>query len=195
MTKRTALLGVSILACGCAARGPADAHETAAALLERCSGRFECTADDGETFGATLEEEDGVCYSGNLELGADGSVESPDDPGWPAGDVHWTGDAVTFRMCSDASGLCVTCVDPNGGVAPPAHAPEEEESVGRCVGSPPSCHSQSYGYCAYVDGCYGASHLRWDGSWDNVCEGSARRCDGYSWERACEDQPGCSWSE
>jgi hypothetical protein len=91
--------------------------------------------------------------------------------------------------------LCVSCVDPNGGLEPATPEPEEEESEGRCEGSAPSCYSVAYGGCAYVDGCYGRSRLRWNGSYEYYCDGVSRSCHSYSYESACNGQRGCDWVE
>jgi hypothetical protein len=183
-----------LAASGCLGTDPA--RSAAAPLTESCFGTFACVDADGTFETYDISGEDGDCDVGPYHLYEDGSLsdytEDEDDLD------HWEGDSALFTLCDDESSRCMTCSNITPPTAPSptdddAEAATDEEPVGRCDGSAPSCLSQSPGSCSSVDGCYQSSRFRWNGDLEFYCTGVAKRCSAYDTSRSCTRQYGCYW--
>jgi hypothetical protein len=138
------------------AEGPAAAARAAQSFQDDCTGDVECTDASGPVR-STRQRRGERCIVGGLVLEGGGVVE-----GNPA--ARWTGDARSFAICVGTQ--CLTCTSVASGAAGAAEEAEEHEAA--CKGSPSSCSSGSPGSCAEVRGCRMASHLRYDGSFENL---------------------------
>lgn len=170
------ILGSFALLMACSARdGGAPIADSSP--LERCDEKVHC-AGDFAPFDTFLRRTDGVCHFGGFELYEDGTAQD---------DGTWDGTAAHFTFCNKTSGTmkCRTCdaID---------ETPAPTIAAGHCTGSPDSCSTNSPGSCSDIVGCRMASHLRYDGSWDNECEGNPADCEDMTDEKHCNKQ-GCVW--
>ena len=99
-------------------------------------------------------------------------------------DRKWRGNASRFLFCGleDEDAACTVCTPK--GPAPATGKP--------CGGTPRSCSSNSPGSCARIWGCSMRSRRRYNGTYENSCEGSPDRCDSIIGEEQCREQ-GCEW--
>jgi hypothetical protein len=163
---------VSVTACS--ARAAEDSKSTASPV-ELCSGTVHCTIEQSGV-DATFTRNGDTCYLGEVEMTPDGRTVSPEGT--------WAGTAQHFTLCTSDQ-VCLAC-DAIDQTAPPS------AQSGHCTGSPDDCTSNSPGSCADIVGCRMASHLRADGSWNNVCEGTPADCEDMTDEKFCKRQ-GCVW--
>lgn len=169
---------VSTIACaGDAASGTA--------LLDTCSGHYLCVTDDGLSSDVLLHKNGDVCMeNSNIVLNADGTTNLV---GWT-----WSGNASVFQECVDSYDQlgnpipsCQTCT--------PLKASADAGSTGgKCTGSTYGCEQQSPPYCSAVSGCYMATRIGPNNSFDNYCTGYADSCDEMSTASSCTKQ-GCTW--
>lgn len=174
---------IGTLLVGCGDDDDADAASSASAqsVVEQCSGDFRCTQAGVEPFVTRLERQHGACFAGRAELLPDGTIDADE-----ALSATWRETDVGFEICADSE--CLQCVP----IAP--RSPNSTPSAaGKCGGSPSGCYGRSAGSCGTQDGCYGGSHIRWDGGLEWECKGSPNSCSRFSSKSSCEKQEGCSW--
>lgn len=168
----TSIVG-SLLGCSSDPEGA----RSASSPLTTCSGAYVCTSPDAKSMEASLHRHaDGRCTLDDIELTEDGRIRAEGLDG------TWSGDAARIALCA-APDVCVTC----DAVAPPGGHGEK-----KCVGSPRSCSSERPGSCASIRGCRMRTRVKYDGSYDNWCDGSPDACDTIGSETACLRQ-GCNW--
>jgi hypothetical protein len=166
-------------ACG---GGDPSSGSVEAGLIERCAGVATCQLAGQPDARGELQRVGDECRLDDAftlaPMGAVYEAGTTTDTG-----ITWTGNAEHFQLCGDAA--CTDCT-----VAPLPGS--EVESNGNCQGTPRSCSSLSAGSCV-LDGCSFAQHVKWDGSIEYECEGTAKRCNSYSTAAGCAGQSGCSW--
>jgi hypothetical protein len=181
---RRGLWSVVVVLWGCAEAEGEDPGSVVCTGFWNCNGwsdlpmsvEAEGTTDDG-------------CRFGGLVLRPDGTVAPDDDPLAPYSGLGWSSPAAAVRICV-AGGSCLTC-DPDDPAAQ-AEAGEETPAVESCTGWPTSCGSLFPGWCSSVRGCRLHNRVRWDGSLDPECTGTAYRCDEMLDREHCIRQ-GCDW--
>ena len=129
---------------------------------------------------------DGTCVAADMVLEPGGAITRADAPGIPFAGARWSQASDEFDLCFAHEG-CFACEweADDAGTA--------ESSGGRCTGYPRSCGSVSPGSCSSIRGCRFHNRVRWDGSLDPECTGSADRCDGIHDADSCYQQ-GCEWA-
>lgn len=183
------VLAAVILPACVGRRGGGGSSESSESLVDSCSGTYSCSSPDG-SFYIEPSPDGFACDIGGVLLLADGSIQVPDDPDFPAEDFRWRGDTNSFDVCANDGTGCIECDNLEG-----QEEPEDgEEEAGECTGYPASCSSKSAGSCHEIRGCYmhtvyGSDFLpsRYE------CRGSPHSCgSGFYSEDACLDQ-GCDW--
>ena len=130
-----------------------------------------------------LKTTDG-CNAAHVAMRRDGSVSYTE--GAPEATGRWRIENEQLVVCSDRDG-CARCRMINlpsvGG-----------ESAGKsCTGSAWSCQAGVPPNCSQQRGCYAGWHVRYDGSLQAECKGSAQPCSDMSSEQECAKQAGCRW--
>lgn len=151
-------------------------------LLDVCTGQYVCKGTDGSEIKTTLSKRDGSCYAGSQLIPPSGTATTSNGVLFT-----WSGDASKwdFALASDGVALKYTCV-PSAGTPPPTTA------AGMCTGTPQSCSYGSPPNCSRISGCSMRSKLKWDGSWENYCDGVPDLCHESYGEASCKEQ-GCTW--
>jgi len=174
---------------GCFSQGGGGEGEPV--LVEECSGNYECTWS-GNTVGTSLAWRPQP-YHAKLQQTVDGCFLDvglylqPEGVGydWVSyAPVTWSGTVWVFDFVVDGQveGFCRRPPD------------ESKPSPGsRCVGSADSCYGRASGDCSTQDGCYQSSHVKYNGTIEYDCSGSAKWCSDYDMQSACESQDGCRW--
>lgn len=167
------VLSTSLLACSAGDDGAAAATSP----LTACSGRYTCKLPDQRLLTTPLKyDADGACTLGGFTLTADGVARNGSSVG------SWSGDANHIDLCL-VKDLCLPC---------DVIAPEPASTGKTCVGSPSSCSGNSPGSCGTIEGCRMATRVKYNGTYENTCEGSPDDCDEMDTQSSCERQ-GCDW--
>ena len=74
-----------------------------------------------------------------------------------------------------------------------ADGDHENGSEGHCTGTPDRCDFLFAPGCSGISGCSMRSRLRWNGEWDNYCDGVPDPCSWSKSAQSCKDQDGCKW--
>jgi hypothetical protein len=156
----------------------AQTERNQTSLLTDCTGNYQCTYAGG-FFTGTVHREGDTCLIGLRTLAPDGSSSFDGRVG------SWKGTVEEFDVCVEPDANCAHCKRIE---AEPPRAP----SATRCTGTPSSCSSHSAGTCSYIRGCRMATHVHYNGTYDNECEGTPERCDRINNEDSCNEQ-GCDW--
>lgn len=159
----------------CAGEAPA----TATSLLDQCSGTYKCYDQKGSlSFSPYFHKSGDVCmFNSNVIVNADGTTNFGET---------WTGDAQGFQIC-DPDGSCYTCT-------PSASSADAGASGGKCTGTTFGCGEQTPPNCSDVRGCYMATKIGVNNSFDNYCTGTPDSCDQMDNQGDCVSQ-GCSWTQ
>ncbi len=92
-----------------------------------------------------------------------------------------------FTVCLSDFDVCYDCVRVESVGA------DSNSTQDSCTGSASSCTGRPPGSCSTQAGCSLQTHIKYDGSAELVCKGSAKSCSGFSSAGSCEAQNGCSW--
>jgi hypothetical protein len=183
---------VSLLACtagvdsGDGSPGSGASAETAAPLLDRCSGTYTCTSD-GKTASITLNRDVIGCYAGDVVFDERHDVTT--DAGGHQKLATWAGDSRAFDIC--AADGCMHCTDDAAGIAP-AGGPSPS---GSCSGST-SCSYFQPGDCGSHTGCWMDSHAVYSNGYvdhyEYTCRGTTPACSSHTTAEECKRQD-CTW--
>ncbi len=165
-----------VVALGSLGLGCSSGDDEAAipSLTESCAGDYRCVGG-GKTVSTTLARDAGACMAGQIRLAPEGTAVVQSAKG------TWTGDASAFSVCFGTA--CLQCTSTT---APPASGAGK-----KCLGSPSGCNG-SAGSCSTVRGCSMRQHVRYNGTLEGECEGSAEACGEFYAEEGCRRQ-GCRW--
>jgi hypothetical protein len=178
---KTLLLAASItsLTFACAAGG--SSSSSTASLLDQCTGTYQCVGGAGVIGTPYLHKDGDACMlNSNVTLSSDGTVLIDNNPT----NQTWSGDSQSFQWCE--SNGCSTCTVI---AAPKADA---VSAGGKCTGSTYGCEEQDPPYCSDVSGCYMATRIGPNNSFDNYCTGYPDSCSEMDTESSCKKQ-GCTW--
>jgi hypothetical protein len=152
--------------------------EPATPLLDQCAGTYSCKDPGGSTT-LVLQKSGDVCAANGIALHPDGTCDLHD--------CTWSGDSLSFQTCFGTE--CSTCAP----MAAPSKTDAGSNSGGaKCTGTPNDCGEEDPPYCSNTRGCYMATRLNYDNSFDNYCAGSGDSCDDMDTEGDCQNQ-GCVW--
>ena len=175
---------LTLVFAGCAAEsGDTEATEitgasAARAVHDDCIGDVECSGSSASQRARRYRQGE-TCVVAGLALERGGSVgDSPS--------ARWTGDSSAVTIC--VAEHCLTCTPVTG-----AGASGAGPRTPSCKGEPSACSSGSPGSCASVYGCRMNSRVRYDGTFEHTCGGTARGCATMGSARDCRSQ-GCRWN-
>jgi len=166
---------VTAFTVGCASHDGSSAP----AETDWCNGAYACTLWYG-TYDRTLQRDaDGRCM-----LSSEGELRDDHTTRFSTFEGTWSGDLTKFKACfKDA--YCETCVA--------LTTPDTPSTPGACSGYVGSCTGRGSGTCSLIRGCYPTTHIRYDGSLEMRCDGTATQCSRLHGEASCLAQ-GCRWN-